>query len=58
MLKNGQTYFKNSCGVHITKFLKYVWPFFNITYEMVKGYIDRIEKFCLIELSPLLNVIA
>ena len=47
-----------SYGVHTAKFLKYVWPFFNIAHEMVKSYIDEREKFCVIELSPLLNVIA
>ena len=30
MLKNGQTNLKN---VNITRFLKYVWPFFNVMRE-------------------------
>ena len=34
MLKSGQTYFK-SLAVYTAKFLKYVWPFFNIVYERV-----------------------
>ena len=25
-----------SCGVHTAKFLKYVWPFYNIMHERVK----------------------
>ena len=25
-----------SCGVHTAKFLKYVWPFYNIIHERVK----------------------
>ena len=25
-----------SCGVHTARFLKYVWPFYNIMYERVK----------------------
>ena len=25
-----------SCGVHTVKFLKYVWPFFNIMHERIK----------------------
>ena len=29
MLKNGQTNLK-SCVVHTARFLRYVWPFFNI----------------------------
>ena len=35
MLQNGQIYFKKSCGV-TARFLKYVWPFYNIMHERVK----------------------
>ena len=27
---------QKSCGVHTARFLKYVWPFYNIMYERVK----------------------
>ena len=39
MLKNGQTYFN-----YTTKFLKHVWPFFNIIHEKVKGTLMQIWK--------------
>ena len=36
MLKKGKKYFKKYCGVKIARFLKYVWPLFNIIHEKVK----------------------
>ena len=27
---------QKSCGVHTARFLKYVWPFYNIMHERVK----------------------
>ena len=30
---------KTSCGVNTTRFLKYVWPFYNIMHERVKATI-------------------
>ena len=29
---------QKSCGVHARRFLKYVWPFYNIMHERVKHY--------------------
>ena len=29
--------FKKSCGVNTARFLKYVWPFYNIMHEKVKA---------------------
>ena len=36
MFKKDQTYFKKSCGVNTTRFLKYDWPLFKIMNESVK----------------------
>ena len=33
MLQNSQTHFKKSCGVNTARFLKYIWPFYNIVKE-------------------------
>ena len=30
--------FLKSCGVHTARFLKYVWPFYNIMHERVKKW--------------------
>ena len=36
---------EKSCSVNTAKFLKYVWPFYNIMHERVKNYtIDGYEK--------------
>ena len=36
-----------SCGVHTTRFLKCVWPFYNIMHETVKG----LKKYIRVEMS-------
>ena len=38
MLKNGQSHLKKSSSVCTGRFLKHVWPFFNIMYEKVKNF--------------------
>ena len=38
----------NPCGVHNARFLKYVWPFYNIMHERVKLY----ENFIKFEKEP------
>ena len=36
ILKNWANILLKACGAHTTRFLKYVWPFFNIINERVK----------------------
>ena len=37
------------CGVHTARFLKYVWPFYNIMHERVKWYNDDDGSICYIQ---------
>ena len=32
------------CGVHTARFLKYVWPFYNIMYERIKQQCLRLKN--------------
>ena len=40
-MKNGQT-IKISCGLNNARFLKYVWPFFNIMQELVNPFVPNV----------------
>ena len=41
-----------SCGVNTTRFLKYVWPFYNIMHERVNSnYLLRNEKTSIVNLN-------
>ena len=57
MLKNGQTYFKKSCGVHSVIFLKCVWPFCNIMHEKVYENKSTISNDSQYSLSIVIKVI-
>ena len=36
-----QNILQKSCGVHTARFLKYVWPFYNIMHERFKWQDDN-----------------
>ena len=44
VVKWAQTLLK-SCGVNTARFLKYVWPFYNIMHERVNRDIGKLEIF-------------
>ena len=58
MLSNGQTYFKNLLFVHTARFLKYVWPFYNIMHERVNNKLKSGQKKKTTDMIPGVNIIS
>ena len=44
-VKKRSNILQNSCGANLAIFLKYAWPFFNITYERVKQKLYNKETY-------------
>ena len=42
-MKNDQTFFKKTCGVNSTGFLKYVWPIIIIRHERVNPLVPDVH---------------